>query len=131
MGKIRVLVVDDSHLTQKVITRILSEDNEIEVVGVASDAFEAEEKVRELKPDVLTLDIEMPGMDGIAFLENFKKLYSTPVVIVSTWGEKGGDKADAALRLGAADVIKKPASGEEIAQVGKKIAEAVKKAVKR
>ena len=130
MSKIRVLVVDDSHLTQKVLTRILTEDEKIEVAGVAGDAFSAEEKIRELKPDVITLDIEMPGMNGLEFLEHFKKMYSIPVVVVSTWGDKGSDKANLALSLGAFEVIKKPTSGDEINEIGKQIADAVKRSVK-
>ncbi|MFQ5532302.1 MAG: response regulator, partial [Candidatus Methylomirabilales bacterium] len=77
--KIRVLIIDDSAFIQQVLTQVLSEDPGIEVVGVAPDPYVAREKVRALKPDVLTLDVEMPGMDGLTFLEELMRTGPMPV----------------------------------------------------
>lgn len=130
MGKIKVLVVDDSGLTRKVLSKMISEDSEIEVVGVAPDAFDAEEKIRNLKPDVITLDIEMPGMDGLAFLENMRKIYTIPVIVVSTWGDRGSEVEKKAVSLGAYDVIKKPSNSEELPLMGKQLVIKLKSAVR-
>lgn len=108
MSKIKVLVVDDSAVVRKVLTRILDDDSEIEVVGAASDPFIAREKIKKLNPDVLTLDVEMPKMDGITFLSNLMRLRPMPVVMVSTLTEKGADITFEALELGAIDFVTKP-----------------------
>ena len=84
MKKIRVLIVDDSLLIRKVLTSILNTALDIEVVGAAENAFVARDRIKELNPDVLTLDIEMPQMDGIIFLRNLMRLHPMPVVMVST-----------------------------------------------
>lgn len=108
MKKIRVLIVDDSALVRKLLTEILSTDTSIEVVGTASDPYIAREKIKELHPDVLTLDVEMPRMDGITFLGNLMRLHPLPVVMVSTLTEQGADVAMKALALGAVDIVSKP-----------------------
>ena len=108
MSKIKVLVVDDSAVVRKLLTEILQSDNEIEVVGTASDPFIARNKIKELNPDVLTLDIEMPRMDGITFLRNVLRLRPMPVVMVSTLTEKGAEITLEALAIGAVDFIRKP-----------------------
>jgi two-component system chemotaxis response regulator CheB len=105
---IRVLVVDDSALIRQVLTELLQTDRDIEVVGTASDPYAARERIKQLNPDVITLDIEMPRMDGLSFLEKLMALRPTPVVVVSTLTQKGADAAIRALELGAVDYVGKP-----------------------
>jgi len=105
---IRVLIVDDSALVRKLLTKILQADPAIEVVGTATDPYAARQKIKELKPDVITLDVVMPKMDGITFLRNLMRLHPMPVVMLSTLTEQGADIAMQALELGAIDFIKKP-----------------------
>jgi two-component system, chemotaxis family, protein-glutamate methylesterase/glutaminase len=106
--KIRVLIVDDSALMRQLLTHILGSDPEIEVAGAAPDPFSAREKIKELNPDVLTLDLEMPRMDGLTFLEKLMALRPMPVLVVSTLTQKGADAALRALELGAVDYVAKP-----------------------
>jgi len=106
--KVRVLIVDDSALVRQVLTEILNQDKHIEVVGVASDPIIARDKIKKLNPDVLTLDVEMPRMDGITFLSNLMRLRPMPVVMVSSLTEKGADITFQALEMGAIDFISKP-----------------------
>jgi two-component system chemotaxis response regulator CheB len=106
--RIRVLVVDDSALVRKLLTELLSSDPQIEVVDTAMDPFAAREKIKRLNPDVLTLDVEMPRMDGVTFLRNLMRLRPMPVVMVSTLTEKGAEVTLDALRYGAVDFITKP-----------------------
>lgn len=108
MTKIKVLVVDDSALVRKLITEMLAGDREIEVIGTASDPFAARERIKQLNPDVITLDVEMPRMDGITFLENLMRLRPTPVVMVSSLTQRGADVTLRALELGAIDFVPKP-----------------------
>lgn len=104
----RVLIVDDSALVRQVLTEILAADPAIEVVGTAADPLLAREKIKRLNPDVLTLDVEMPRMDGLAFLENLMRLHPMPVVMVSSLTERGADTTLQALSLGAVDFVAKP-----------------------
>lgn len=106
--KINVLVVDDSASIRTLLTQLLAQDPEIEVVGTAADPFIAREKIKELNPDVLTLDIEMPRMDGVTFLSNLMRLRPMPVVMVSSLTEKGAEVTLDALALGAVDYVTKP-----------------------
>jgi two-component system chemotaxis response regulator CheB len=106
--RIKVLIIDDSALVRALLTRILGEDPAIEVVGTAPDAFVAREKIKELNPDVLTLDVEMPRMDGLQFLRNLMRLRPMPVVMCSSLTERGADVTLAALELGAIDFVTKP-----------------------
>jgi two-component system chemotaxis response regulator CheB len=106
--RIKVLIVDDSALVRSLLTDILRADPGIEVVGVASDAHIAREKIKALNPDVLTLDVEMPRMDGITFLKNLMRLRPMPVVMVSSLTERGADVTLDALALGAVDYLSKP-----------------------
>jgi two-component system, chemotaxis family, protein-glutamate methylesterase/glutaminase len=106
--RIKVLIVDDSALVRSLLTDILRADPGIEVVGVASDAHIAREKIKALNPDVLTLDVEMPKMDGITFLKNLMRLRPMPVVMVSSLTERGADVTLDALALGAVDYLSKP-----------------------
>ena len=108
MAKIRVLIVDDSALVRQVLTQIFSGTPDIEVVGVASDPYVAREKIKQLNPDVLTLDVEMPRMDGVTFLGNLMRLRPMPVVMVSTLTEQGADVTLRALEYGAVDFVAKP-----------------------
>lgn len=105
---IRVLIVDDSALVRSLLTRILGEDRDIEVVGAAADAFVARDKIKALRPDVLTLDVQMPRMDGLQFLRNLMRLRPMPVVMCSSLTAHGADVTLAALELGAVDFITKP-----------------------
>jgi two-component system chemotaxis response regulator CheB len=107
-SKIRVLIVDDSALVRQILTEILAADREIEVVGVASDAHVAREKIKSLNPDVITLDVEMPKMDGVTFLRNLMRLRPMPVVMVSSLTEHGADVTLDALSMGAVDYQPKP-----------------------
>lgn len=107
--KIKVLVVDDSALVRKVLTQILDSVPDIEVVGAAQDPYVARDKIKTLNPDVLTLDVEMPRMDGLTFLRNLMRLRPMPVVMVSTLTARGADVTLQALELGAIDFVTKPA----------------------
>jgi two-component system chemotaxis response regulator CheB len=105
---IRVLIVDDSALIREVLSRTLGRDGDIEVVGVAEDPLEAREKIKTLDPDVVTLDIEMPNMNGLQFLDRLMRLRPLPVVMVSTLTTKGASETLLALELGAVDFVAKP-----------------------
>jgi len=107
-NRIKVLIIDDSALIRKVLTEILRSSSTIEVVGTAPDPFVAREKIKQLNPDVLTLDVEMPRMDGISFLSNIMRLRPMPVLMISSLTEKGADITLQALELGAVDFISKP-----------------------
>lgn len=105
----RVLIVDDSALVRQVLSELLSSDRDIEVVGTASDAYAARDKIKLLKPDVITLDVEMPKMDGITFLRNLMRLHPLPVVMVSTLTTQGAEITLDALAMGAVDYLAKSA----------------------
>jgi len=106
--RIRVLIVDDSALVRQILGELLAADREIEVVGTASDAYMAREKIKQLNPDVLTLDVEMPKMDGVTFLRNLMRLRPMPVVMVSSLTEHGAEITLDALAVGAVDYLPKP-----------------------
>lgn len=127
--KIRVLVVDDSALVRRAITDALRRDESIEVVGVAHDPLVAIDKLPKLQPDVLTLDIEMPRMDGITYLRQLRAEGNPiPVVIVSSLTPEGSKLALDALALGAADVLAKPNGSMDIGNLGPRLALAIKAA---
>ncbi len=105
---IRVVVVDDSALVRSVLSELINRSPDLRVVGTAADPYEAREKIRELDPDVITLDVEMPRMDGLAFLERIMRLRPMPVVMVSTLTERGATTTLRALELGAVDFVAKP-----------------------
>ena len=106
--RIRVLIVDDSALMRQLLTQILGSDPQIEVVGTAADPFVARDKIKSLNPDVLTLDIEMPRMDGLTFLEKLMRGHPMPVIMISSLTERGADVTLRALSLGAIDFVSKP-----------------------
>jgi two-component system chemotaxis response regulator CheB len=108
MPKCRVLIVDDSALMRELLTEILNSDPDIEVVGAAADPFIARDLIKAHQPNVLTLDVEMPRMDGLTFLEKLMRAYPIPVVMISSLTEKGCETTLRALSLGAIDYIPKP-----------------------
>ena len=108
---IRVVVVDDSALMRKMISTMLSSQPDIEVVGIANDPFQAREQIKSTNPDVVTLDVEMPRMDGLTFLDKIMTLRPMPVVMVSSLTQSGTDATLRALELGAIDCVAKPAGG--------------------
>ncbi|HWA72884.1 MAG TPA: chemotaxis response regulator protein-glutamate methylesterase [Polyangiaceae bacterium] len=108
---IKVLIVDDSALVRKLLTEIISREPDFVVVGAARDPYEAREMIKELLPDVLTLDVEMPRMDGLTFLGNLMRLRPMPVLMVSSLTERGADVTMAALEAGAIDFVTKPQAG--------------------
>jgi two-component system chemotaxis response regulator CheB len=128
--RIRVLVVDDSALMRQVISSLLARDPAIEVVGTASDPYVARDKILALRPDVLTLDVEMPRMDGLAFLEKLMRGHAMPVVMVSSLTETGCETTLRALELGAVDFVTKPKVDlrERIGDVAQEIIDKVKAA---
>lgn len=108
---IKVLVVDDSALVRKLLTEIINREGDMVVVGSARDPFEARDKIKELAPDVLTLDVEMPRMDGLTFLGNLMRLHPMPVLMVSSLTARGAEVTLAALETGAIDFVTKPQVG--------------------
>ena len=108
MAKITVLIVDDSALVRKLLTELLESDPEIEVIGTAIDPFQARDKIKQLNPDLITLDVEMPRMDGVTFLKNLMRLHPMPVVMISTLTEQGAKVTLDALEYGAVDFVTKP-----------------------
>jgi len=125
---IKVLIVDDSALVRKVLTQELGKQRDIEVVGTAIDPYVARDKIVKLKPDVLTLDLEMPRMDGLSFLAKLMKYHPMPVVVVSSLTPKNSENALNALRLGAIDVICKPGSAYSTQNISREIVKAVRAA---
>ncbi|MFJ6321692.1 MULTISPECIES: chemotaxis response regulator protein-glutamate methylesterase [unclassified Rhizobium] len=126
--KIRVLIVDDSASVRQVMTQVLSADPEIEVMGAAADPFMAAKKIQEEIPDVITLDVEMPRMDGITFLRKLMTQRPIPVVMCSSLTEAGSETLMQALEAGAVDIILKPkiAAADHLAEAGAMIRETVK-----
>lgn len=111
MKKIRVVVVDDSALVRSLLTEIINKQPDMECIGAANDPLIAREMIRELDPDVITLDIEMPKMDGLEFLSRLMRLRPMPVVMISTLTERGAEVTMRALELGAVDFVAKPRIG--------------------
>ena len=128
MSKIKVLIVDDSAAVRVLLTQLLSAAPDIEVVGAAGDPYKAREKIRALKPDVLTLDVEMPRMDGLTFLGKLMAARPMPVVMISSYTEEGCDTTIRALELGAVDFITKPRLDtlDGIASIGQDIIDKVR-----
>ncbi len=125
---IRVLIVDDSAVMRKVLSESLSSCRDIEVVATAVDPFVARDKIVKLKPDVITLDLEMPRMHGLSFLAKLMKHHPMPVVVVSSLTPKNSDMALSALRNGAAEVICKPSNPGDTSSIGPRLAYAIRAA---
>jgi two-component system chemotaxis response regulator CheB len=126
--KIKVLIVDDSAMVRKVLSRELSKDPEIEVVGTAPDPYIGRDKIVFLEPDVVILDIEMPKMDGLTFLEKLMRYYPLPVIIVSSLAKEGCEVALKALELGAVEVMAKPGAAYTVRDLSEQLIEKVKAA---
>lgn len=126
---IRVLVVDDSAVVRKLVTEALSSDPEIEVVGTAIDPYFARDRIKELNPDVLTLDLEMPRMDGLTFLRILMEQHPLPVIIMSSLSQRGSAYAMEALRLGAFDVLAKPHGSYSFGNLGPQLIARIKASV--
>jgi two-component system, chemotaxis family, protein-glutamate methylesterase/glutaminase len=126
--KTRVLIVDDSAVARCAISEALARDPEIEVVGAASDAYVARDQILALQPDVVTLDLEMPRMDGLSFLKILQEYYPVPVVVVSSLTPSGSAKALEALAAGALDVLAKPDGSGNLGQLANRLAYHVKAA---
>lgn len=123
---IRVLIVDDSALVRKVVSDALKADPEIEVVGTAVDPYAARDKIQALNPDVITLDLEMPRMDGLTFLKIIMQQRPLPVIIMSSLTQRGSDCALEALRLGAFDVLAKPGGPYSFGDLGPQLIARIK-----
>jgi two-component system chemotaxis response regulator CheB len=126
MAKIKVLVVDDSAIVRKVFSEELGRHPDIEVVGTAPDPFIARDKILQLEPDVITLDVEMPRMDGITFLKKLMKYKPMPVIIVSSLTQAGSAMALEALESGAIDVVAKPGSSYSVGELSEQLADKIR-----
>lgn len=126
MSKIKVLIVDDSAVVRKIFSEELSKYPDIEVVGVAPDPYVARDKIVNLKPDVITLDIEMPRMDGLTFLRKLMKYYPMPTIIVSSLTPQGGKLTLEAMDIGAVDVIAKPNSAYSVGDMSAQLVEKIR-----
>ena len=126
--KVKVLIVDDSAVVRKILSKQLSQFRGIEVVGTAPDPYIARDKILDLDPDVLTLDVEMPRMDGITFLRKLMKYHPMPVIVLSSLTPQGGETAMEALSAGAVEVMCKPGPAYSVGEACKDLAEKIKAA---
>lgn len=125
---IKVLIVDDSAMVRQVFARELAKERDIEVIGTAPDPYVARDKIVALRPDVITLDIEMPRMDGLTFLRKLMKHFPMPVIIVSSLTRKGGKVALEAIESGAVEVLAKPGEAYSVGDMGQQLAEKIRAA---
>lgn len=125
---IKVLIVDDSAIVRKIFTQELSKCEDIEVVGTAPDPYVARDKIVRLQPDVVTLDIEMPRMDGISFLRKLMKYYPIPTIIVSSLTQKNSEMAVEAVECGAVEVLAKPGGSYSVGDMSIQLAEKIRAA---
>lgn len=130
MEKIKVLIVDDSAVVRQIFSKELSRDHQIEVVGTAPDPYIARDKIVKLKPDVITLDIEMPRMDGITFLKKLIRYYPLPVIVVSSLTRKGGELALEAIESGAVEVMSKPGASYTVGDMSVELIDKIKAVAK-
>jgi two-component system, chemotaxis family, protein-glutamate methylesterase/glutaminase len=128
--KIKVLIVDDSAIVRKIFSEELSREPDIEVVGTAPDPFVARDKIVQRKPDVITLDIEMPRMDGLTFLKKLMHYYPLPVIVVSSLTPKGSMMALEAMEQGAVDVLSKPGSSYSVGDMSVQLKEKIRAAAR-
>src|SRR3954447_1356168 len=129
-NRIRVLIIDDSALVRKILSETLACEPDIEVVGTAPDPLVAQDKIARLKPDVLTLDIEMPRMDGISFLKQLMQHEPLPVIIISSQGQAGCAAALTALEIGAIEVLAKPSGQYSIGDLSLSLASKIRAAAR-
>lgn len=130
MSKIKVLIVDDSAIVRKIFSEELSKYPDIDIIGTAPDPYVARDKIIALKPDVLTLDIEMPRMDGLTFLRKLMKYYPVPTVIVSSLTPAGGKLTLEAMDIGAVDVIAKPGGSYSVGNMSWQLVEKIRAAAR-
>lgn len=130
LNKIKVLIIDDSALVRKVLTETINATADIEVVGSAPNPFIGRDMIVQLKPHVILLDIEMPKMDGLTFLEKLMAHFPMPVIIVSSLGESGGEVAMRAMELGALEVLKKPGASYSIVEMKEQLIDKIRAAAK-
>jgi len=129
-AKIKVLVVDDSAIVRKIISEELSKESDMDVVGTAPDAYVARDKIVHLKPDVITLDLEMPRMDGLTFLKKLMHYHPMPVIIVSSLTPKASSLAMEALESGAVEVLCKPGDAYSVSDMGLELKEKIRAAAR-
>jgi len=127
---VKVLIIDDSAVVRQVLSAELSKAEGIEVVGTAVDPYVARDKIVALKPDVVTLDLEMPRMDGLTFLRKLMRYYPLPVIVVSSLTPAGSEAALDALRLGAVEVVAKPGSAYSVKEVSKQLVQMIRAAAR-
>lgn len=128
--KIKVLIVDDSAIVRKILTEELSQEPDIEVIGTAPDPYVARDKIVLQKPDVITLDIEMPRMDGLTFLKKLMRYYPLPVIVVSSLTPKGSKMALEALESGAVEVLSKPGPAYSVGEMSDQLKEKIRAAAR-
>ncbi len=130
MNKIKVLIIDDSALVRKVLTETINATADIEVIGSAPNPFIGRDMIVQLKPHLILLDIEMPKMDGLTFLEKLMVHYPMPVIVVSSLGDSGGEVAMKAMELGALEVVKKPGASYSIVDMKEQLIDKIRAASK-
>lgn len=130
LNKIKVLIIDDSALVRKVLTETINATQDIITVGSAPNPYIGRDMIVELKPDVVLLDIEMPKMDGLTFLEKLMNHFPMPVIVVSSLGDAGGEVALRAMELGALDVLKKPGASYSIIEMKEQLIDKIRAAAK-
>jgi len=128
MGKLKVLIVDDSAIVRKIFTEVISRQPDLEVAGTAPDPYVARDKIVQNRPDVITLDLEMPRMDGLTFLKKIMHYYPLPVIIVSSLTPRGSKMALQALELGAVEVLAKPDGAFSVGELGVELVEKIRAA---
>src|ERR1035441_7656275 len=129
-GKIKVLVVDDSAIVRKILSEAINAQSDMEVVGTAPDPYVARDKIVALKPDVMTLDIEMPRMDGITFLKKLMHFHPMPVIVISSLTQSSCEISLEALRIGAVDVMGKPGGPYSIGELRESLPEKLRAAAR-